>query len=170
VAKKPRYPLESYLEHTRQRKEQALQELGAAEEKVREEREKHDRLEAELEKILSERDERKSRYWTDLREGKLKVTDIQAQKNYLEKVEGDGREKRREVLAHERAIKRAEKAVEEAREAFKEISNEVKIHEEKKGRWLAEIKKEEERKAQIEAEDISGAMYERRRREREAGK
>jgi len=170
VPKKPRYSLESYLGHVRQKKEEALRALGVAEEKLRVEREKHDRLKGELAALTEERDRRREEYWKGLREGKLTPPEIQGRKNHLEGIESDAREKRMELLAHDRAIARAEKGVEEARGAFQEVSNEVKIHEEKKERWLKELKKEEEKKLQREMEDISSATHERRRRERERGR
>jgi len=170
VPKKPRYSLESYLEHIRSKKEDALRVLGEAEEKLRVEREKHDRLKSEYDALSTERDRRREEYWKGLREGKLSPPEIQGRKNHLEGIESDAREKRMEMLAQDRAIRRAEKGVEEARLSFQEVSNEEKIHEEKKERWLKELKKEEEKKLQREMEDISGATHERRRRERERGR
>ena len=162
--------MESYLQHIGQKKEEALRVLGAAEENLRVEREKHDSLKSELDALTGERDRRRKEYWKGLREGKLTPPEIQARKNHLEGIESDTREKRMEMLAQDRAIRRAEKGVEEARLAFQEISNELKIHEEKKERWLKELKREEEKKLQREMEDISSATYERRRRERERGR
>jgi hypothetical protein len=164
--KAPRYPLDSYIDQIRTQKEEAQKALAAAEEKVRAEQAALAALIAERERIQAEEARRRAEYWASLRGGAEAASALQARKAHIESLEEDVRAKTMQVLAQERAVKRAEKDVDRAREAFKAISSEVKVHEEKKARWLEQLKLEAAKKEQKELDDVANTMFEKQRRER----
>ena len=163
--KQPKYQLEAYITHIVGEKERLQNELREAERKHEAEREKYRVLEAEFTQLESDYHRWKGEYESALREGALNAMDIRRRNDHLNRVQSDANEKRREMLAQQRALQRTERAVQKAREDFQNISNEVKIHEEKKQRWLDELKREEMKKEQKQIEEISSAMFERRRRQ-----
>ena len=159
---KPRYPLEAYLGHVRAEKERIFKELAAGLEKVREEEAKRDAIQAKLAQLEADHKRWMADYWQGLREGSLGPNDIESRRNHLEGLASDTRDKKRELLAQERAVLRAEQAAEKVREEFGRISNEVKVHTEKKDEWLRELAREATRKEQRGMEDISTARHVRR--------
>ena len=163
--KQPKYQLDVYITHILGEKERLQNELHEAERKHAAEQEKYQALETEFTQLESDFQRWKGEYETALREGTLNAMDIRRRNDHLKRVHSDANEKRREMLAQQRAMQRTERAVEKAREEFQNISNEVKIHEEKKQRWLDELKREEMKKEQKQIEEISSAMFERRRRQ-----
>lgn len=166
--KKPKYPLQVYLTHILGEKERLQTELREAERKHEVEQEKYQTLEREFQQLESDFHRWKGEYETALREGTLNAQDIRRRNDHLKRVQSDANEKRREMLAQQRALQRTERAVEKAREDYQNASNEVKIHEEKKQRWLDDWKREEMRKEQKQIEEISSAMFERRRRQQDS--
>lgn len=159
---RPRHPLEAYLTHLLGEKERAFKELAAALEKLRQEEERRAGIQAQLEQLESDHKRWMTDYWQGLREGRFGPTDIESRRNHLEGLASDARDRKRELLAQERQVQRAEQAAEKAREEFGRISNEVKAHQEKKDEWLREIAREADRKEQRGLEDLSTARHVRR--------
>ncbi|MBK8229760.1 MAG: hypothetical protein IPK72_04050 [Candidatus Eisenbacteria bacterium] len=159
---KPRYPLEAYLTHLLGEKERAFKELAAALDKVRQEEERRAGMLARLEQLESDHKRWMGDYWQGLREGRFGPNDIEGRRNHLEGLASDTRDQKRELLAQERAVQRAEQAAETVRQEFGRISNEVKVHQEKKDEWLREIAREADRKEQRGMEDLSTARHVRR--------
>ncbi|MFN8548410.1 MAG: hypothetical protein U0527_10750 [Candidatus Eisenbacteria bacterium] len=156
---KPRYPLEAYLVHIQAQKEQAYKELAAALAKVREEEAKRDAIKEQLEKLEADHKRWMADYWQGLRQGSFAPHDIESRRNHLEGLASDARDRKRELLAQERAVQRAEQAAEKVREEFARVSNEVKVHEEKKEEWRRELLREADRKEQRGMEDLSTARH-----------
>ncbi len=165
MAKQPKYKLDVYLDEVRRRKESVREELTGAEEKVRVEIEALVTIQAQLDALVRDKEVQSREYWEGMKAGELSVADIRTRKNHLECIEGNYRDQRRKYLAQERAVGRAEKALAAVRERFQEISNEVKVHEELKEKWLEERRREEMKREEKSIEEISSALYEKRRRE-----
>ncbi len=165
MAKKPKYKLDVYLDDVRRRKDTAREKVVAAEDKVRVEKEALEAIQTQLDQLTRDKKERTREYWEGMKGGKFTVGEIQTRKNHLDSIEGSYREARRKYLAQDRAVGRAEKALALVQEEFKEISNEVKVHEELKEKWLKKVRYEEMKREEKSIEEISSALYEKRRRE-----
>lgn len=161
MAKKAVYPLQVYVDHLNREMEKVNERLRQAQEALRQEEEKKAALEAALQKLKEDHERWMRDYWTLLRSGGMNSFDIESRKNHLTGLEQDAEEKRREVLAQERQVKKAEQAVEKVREEYLGVSNEIKIHEEKKEEWKRGLRLEEGRKEQRTLEDISIARHSR---------
>lgn len=162
MAKKARYPLQIYLDHILNEKEEASRELAIAQERLRAEEQKKADLEAELVALEAEHEKWMRDYWQGLRQGALSQFDIESRRNHLEGLASDCRDKKLEILAQERQIQKAAQAVDAAREVFQAKANEVRIHEERKLEWAAEILREENRKEERALGDISTARHVRK--------
>lgn len=165
MAKKPKYKLDVYLDDVRRRKKAVRERVVEAEEKVRAEREALEAIQAQLDRLTRDKEERTKEYWKGMKGGTFTVAEIQTRKNHLESIEGSYRDARRKYLGQDRAVGRAEKALAAVQEEYKEISNEVKVHEELKEKWLKKVKYEEMKREEKSIEEISSALYEKRRRE-----
>ncbi len=115
--------------------------------------------------MQAERTKWKDEYNAGLSGGAFSVQDLGLRKDHLKRLDTDLNDQKRAELAQKRAVTKAERIEEAARVAFQEKANEVKVHEDRKERWLADLKKEELRREQKEIEEISTAMHERRRRQ-----
>ncbi|MCA9729212.1 MAG: hypothetical protein R3E12_00235 [Candidatus Eisenbacteria bacterium] len=162
---KPRYQFEAYLVHLQGEKETAQRALAEAMDRHADEQRKlaeliaaRDALQESLRRWKAELDE-------GLRAARWTVMEMETRQNHLRRLRTDIDDQQRLVLAQQRAVQRAERAVEEAREALQKIANEVKVHEERKEKWLEELRREEQRLEQKRMEEISQAMHERRRRD-----
>ena len=165
MPKAPKYQFESYLLHLRDEKDACARALAAAEsERVRQEEilsglaEKSRQLEQELQRW-------KDDYSRGLQGGTFAVQELASRRDHLRRLEGDLNDARRAELAQRRAAQKAQRAEDEARATFRAKANEVQVHEDRKERWLADLKREELRKEQKQAEEISTARHERKRRE-----
>jgi hypothetical protein len=167
MPKPPKYPLQPYLDQVTEQKEDALRGLARAEDALRREIEEQARLQAALDATRTERARREKEYWTGMRQGALTVAEMRTRQGHLDALQSDLEDQRLAVESQKRAVRKAERAAEEARETLKTVSNEVRVHEEKKQRWLDELRDEAARREQKQIEEISLAMHERRRREKE---
>lgn len=164
MAKAPRYALEAYLTQLRGEKDQAWKALGAAQTKLTAEEEKKAALEAEHTELEARHRQYMADYWDGLRQGALSGAQIESRRLHLEGIASDTRDKKREILAQERAIVRATQAVEQAKTVYVGFANELEIHEEKKAEWKRGLAREESRKEQRALEDIALARHIRRQR------
>ncbi len=160
-----KYKLDVYLTHVLSQKEEVRTRMAEAERKVQEEKDALAALQDRLDKLTESKKLRQKEYWDGMKAGALTAAEIRSKKHYIESIEAEYRDQRRKYLAQERAIQRAEKALAKVRDEYMEISNEVKVHEELKEKWLRERKREKQRREDRSIEEIGSALHERRRRE-----
>lgn len=167
MANTPRYAFEAYLTQLLSQKEERQRALAGALTRESEEM-------AKLNALLEQRKqlEAASARWKEelargLRDARWTIQEMVPRQDHLRRMKSDLDDQQRAILAQQRAVERVRKAVQEARQALQEVANEVKVHEERKARWLEDLAREEQRKEQKRMEEISQAMHERRRREEE---
>ncbi|MEZ4649864.1 MAG: hypothetical protein R3E97_13965 [Candidatus Eisenbacteria bacterium] len=165
MPKAPKYQFESYLLHLRDEKDAAARALAEAETERRRQEEILSRLAEKSAALQADTQRWKSDYAAGLEAGAFSVQELGTRRDHLRRLEGDVVEARRQELAQGRAVQKAARAEDEARALFQAKTNEVQVHEDRKERWLVELRREELRKEQKQAEEISTARHERRRRE-----
>jgi flagellar export protein FliJ len=164
---KPRYAFEAYLTQLLSQKEERQRDLAAALGREAEEIARLDELLERRKQLEGDSARWKEELGHGLRAGEWTVQEMALRQDHLRRLRSDLDDQQRAILAQQRAVERARKAVQEARHALQAVANEVKVHEERKARWLEEIAREELRKEQKRMEEISQALHERRRREEE---
>jgi flagellar export protein FliJ len=164
VPAKPRYQFEAFLIQLQGRKESAQRELAAAQGKLQEEEEQLGTLIEERDRLRASRRSWQTERDAGLQAGLWSAAELAGRRDHLRRLATDIDDRQRAVLSQQRAVQRAERVVEEARARLQEISNEVKVHEERKGTWLEGLRREEQRREQKSMEEISQALHERRRR------
>lgn len=165
MPKAPKYQFESYLIHLRDEKDACARTLAAAETERTRQEGILARLAAKASELAEQFQRWKDEYSQGLRDGVFAVQELGSRRDHLRRMEGDLTDARRAELAQKRAVQRAQQAEDQARSDFQAKANEVQAHEDRKERWLADLKRETLRREQKQAEEISTARHERRRRE-----
>ncbi|MCA9758115.1 MAG: hypothetical protein KDA27_20140 [Candidatus Eisenbacteria bacterium] len=165
MPKAPKYQFESYLLHLRDEKDAAARALADAENERLRQEQILARLSEKTQALQADGQKWKSDYAAGLEAGAFSVQELGTRRDHLRRLDGDIVEARRQELAQGRAVQKAVRAEDEARATFQAKANEVQVHEDRKERWLQELKREELRKEQKQIEEISTARHERRRRD-----
>lgn len=167
MSNKPRYDFEAYLTQLLATKEERQRALAAALTREAEEMAKLSALLETRKQLEAESARWKEDLASGLREARWTIQEMTTRQDHLRRLRSDLDDHQRAILSQQRAVERARKATQEARQALQEVANEVKVHEERKERWLEDLARENQRKEQKRMEEISQAMHERRRREEE---
>jgi flagellar biosynthesis chaperone FliJ len=162
---KPRYQFEAYLVHLRGGKEAAQRALADAQQRHVEEQQKLSEMVEARERLQQSHRRWKEELDAGLEAAQWTVAEMGARQDHLRRLRSDIEDQQRAVLSQQRTVQRADRAEEEARQKLQDVANEVKVHEERKERWLEELQREERRLEQKRIEEISQAMHERRRRD-----
>lgn len=154
MAPRPRYKLEVYLLLLRSQKEAQLDKMRRAQEALEIEKGKLQALSARKDALDSERLRWTRDYWRSLAEGKIAAFDSESRRNHLEGIAMDSRDIQLEIMSQDRAVRTAEAALASEQEAFLSVTNELKLHEQKKDSWLRGLAADADKKAQKEVEEM----------------
>ena len=162
---KAQYPLEQLTLIKKKRLDEAEKVLQEKKELLVKEEKKLKKVEEERDKVKEHKDEKLAQLREELDKGTTSGK-IQQMKTYLKEVDGKLAQKEVKVVEQKKQVKAAEEAVEVARKdmLLKQQSVEkMRLHKEE---WIKEQKKEEERLAGIETDEIGNTIFAKRRMER----
>lgn len=157
------YPLAQLLDIKVRRFDEAVKVLAKKREILAKEEEKLRKLEKEKEKVVQHKMDKLTKLREALDEG-IKTPTIQQMKQYLKTVEEKLAEKKKQVAAQKKEVDTAQKQVDTAQSDLYQKQKDVeklKIH---KKEWEKEMLLEEERKLELEQDEIGSSVYELKKR------
>lgn len=169
MSQTPRYQLDPYILQLRGEKDERARHLAAAEEEASHQDAILTRLIDRTRHLVEETQRWQEEYQRLLRAAGLTAQALSSRRDHLRRLEGDLAEARRVEERQRQVQENLRRRAEEARAALVAKSAEVRVHEDRRDRWLADLRRAEAQREQKQAEETAAAQHERRRRESSSG-
>lgn len=160
---KDKFKLETYLKLKEQEKKDAELGLARAMDALRAEEQQLQNLHNELLRMEQERIAKRQEYAEKQMAGAMNAQSMMAAQTWMKKLEEREDIQKRSIENQQKEVTRHETLVEIARETLAKSAAEVKAIEKSKEKWEEQRKREAQSKAEAEMDEISQALFQRRK-------
>ncbi len=164
MAKTPKYRMQVVFELREQAKEAAEAEYAERKSELAAEEKKLEDLKQELRDMIDAREQKKLEYAEKLRQGEFSIQQIQGNDRHIERMKSEEQAFEMTIFRQQEVCEEKQGEVDQAMEKVLEATQEFKALEKHKEKWLKQVKAEQMKKEEEEAEDISQAQYFKRTR------
>lgn len=165
MAKLPKYRMQVVFDLRETAKEEAEAEYAERKAELAAEEQKLEGLKQELRDMIAAREEKKHEYAEKLRQGAFSIQQIQGNDRHIERMKSEEQAFEMTIFRQQEVCEEKQGEVDQAMEKMLEATQEFKALEKHKEKWLKQVKAEQMKKAEEEAEDISQAQYFKRMKE-----
>ena len=161
MAAKSEYRLQALLGLRENAKQKAEQYLGECLRELRDEQERQNKLEQELQTMIADRQARMRSYTEQQMRGEMSAQAIIAANDFIERLVQKEALQRELIDGQKLVVEQKEEACTGAREALVEANQQLKAMEKHKEAWADGVKKEKARQEQDTLDELSQSAFHR---------
>ncbi len=159
MAKKPEYRLEVLLEMRARKKKEAEEALGAAMAAHKKEVDKQKEMEAELERMIAKREQRKREYAEKAMRGEMAAQEVVSANTYIERLKEAEESQKNAIEGQKAVVAQKLEEVNAARQNLINATQELKALEKHKEKFIEEWKKEMQAKEEEVMDELAQQMF-----------
>lgn len=159
----PPYRLQALL-GIKERAEQDAKDLFArAQMALREQEKLLADMEAELQRMIEDRERRREDYSRKLASGEMKVTDQSSAYRFIERLKEREAEQKYAIEGQRENVRNAEKEVKKAQDALIVATQDLKAIQKHKEKWAEEVRKERQQKEEDALDEIGQVIFNKKK-------
>lgn len=159
MAKLPEYNLQSLYEMRERSKKETEDEYAKRQQELHKEQEILTKMEKTLQDMKALRTQKTAEYSIAMQQQHLTIEKIQSNGRHIESLKDKEKEFQNQIETQKEAVNAAKQRSEEALKVMLDATQEFKVLEKHKEKWLYDIKKEIMKKEEEAAEEIAQAQY-----------
>lgn len=148
----------------KERAEQDAKDLfGRAQAAMREQEKILADMEAELQRMIEDRERRREDYSKKLASGEMKVTDQSSAYRFIERLKEKEAEQKYAIEGQRENVRNAEKEVKKAQDALIVATQDLKAIQKHKEKWAEEVRKERQQKEEDAMDEIGQVIFNKKK-------
>lgn len=120
-------------------------------------------MEAELQRMIEDRERRREDYSRKLASGEMKVTDQSSAYRFIERLKEREAEQKYAIEGQRENVRNAEKEVKKAQDALIVATQDLKAIQKHKEKWAEEVRKERQQKEEDAMDEIGQVIFNKRK-------
>jgi flagellar export protein FliJ len=159
----PPYRLQALLGIKERAEQDAKEVFSKAQAALREQEKLLADMEAELQRMIEDRERRREDYSRKLASGEMKVTDQSSAYRFIERLKEKETEHKYAIEGQRENVRNAEKELKKAQDALVEATQELKAIQKHKEKWAEGVKKERQQREEDELDEIGQVIFNKKK-------
>lgn len=120
-------------------------------------------MEAELQRMIEDRERRREEYSRKLASGEMKVTDQSSAYRFIDRLKEKEAEQKYAIEGQRENVRNAEKEVKKAQDALIVATQDLKAIQKHKEKWAEEVRKDRQQKEEDAMDEIGQVIFNKKR-------
>lgn len=157
------YRLQALLGIKERAEQDAKDVFGRAQAALRDQEKLLADMEAELQRMIEDRERRREDYSRKLASGEMKVTDQSSAYRFIERLKEKEAEQKYAIEGQRENVRNAEKEVKKAQDALIAATQDLKAIQKHKEKWAEEVRKDRQQKEEDAMDEIGQVIFNKKR-------
>lgn len=159
MAEPKTYRLQTLLKLRQRKKEDAERYLGDCIRTLRQEQQRQEEMEKELERMIGERERRRREYADQVMRGEMSAQGAMSAHQYIERLKELEVAQQEAIEGQKEVVARAEEDVMEARKLLAQATQELKALEKHKEKWQKRMRREQQAREEIIMDEVAQTIF-----------